>query len=120
MVAANHFTVATFLYDFFLFITLPSEDDGSSPLECSGTYRGPEAASEPETQAVQDFVSGRTADGEEFEAFLTFHTYGYYWLVPFGNCTDPPNGQQTVGFIHSFILVSYFNGGGGGTTLFIS
>jgi len=71
-------------------------DGGSSPLECSDLYRGPTAASEPETQAVSTYTQGLIASGVQFETFLTFHTFGYYWLVPFGDCSDPPNGPATL------------------------
>lgn len=69
---------------------------GSSPLECSDTFRGPEAASEPETQAVQNYVMSLVGNGVQFETFLTFHTYGYYWLVPYGDCTGPENEEAAL------------------------
>jgi hypothetical protein len=69
---------------------------GSSGLACSDTYRGASAASEHEVQAVQNYAQGRVDAGEKFEAWLSFHTYGYYWLVPFGDCTDPDNAEDTL------------------------
>jgi hypothetical protein len=47
-----------------------SSGSGSSPV-----YRGPSAASEPEIQAVQNFV-----DAREFVFCLSFHSYGN-WLL---------------------------------------
>jgi carboxypeptidase A2 len=66
---------------------------GSSSDPCSTTFHGQGAASEPEVQAVQNYV---TAENKDFEVFLTFHTYGQYWLVPYGDCTGPDNEEQTL------------------------
>jgi hypothetical protein len=52
---------------------------GSDPTPSSATYRGPSAFSEPETQAIRDFVNGR-----EFTMWLSYHTYGELLLYPWG------------------------------------
>jgi len=71
---------------------------GSSGNACSSTYRGTSAHSEPETQAVVDYVNGIVSGpgGANMVSFLTIHTYGYYWLVPFGDCTYPSNWDDTM------------------------
>ncbi len=93
---------------------------GSSGYECDETYRGPTPASEPETQAIQDYVraqfSDERDDGDLQAAaplttagiFLDVHSYGELVLWPWG-FTDAaaPNGAalQTLGR-----KLAYFNG----------
>ncbi|MDD4224556.1 MAG: M14 family zinc carboxypeptidase [Candidatus Cloacimonetes bacterium] len=45
----------------------------------SATYHGPEAFSEPETQALRDFLLSKP-----FLAGIGYHTYGEYVLYPYG------------------------------------
>ena len=45
------------------------DDEGSSPDPYSETYRGASAFSEPETQALREFVNDR-----EFKICLNYHT----------------------------------------------
>jgi len=53
---------------------------GSSSVPSAETYRGPVPFSEPETQAVRDFVLAHP----DITAAITFHTYGELILYPFG------------------------------------
>ncbi len=63
------------------------DDSGSSPDPYSDTYRGPSAASEPETQAVQNFIN--LIDPV---AGLHYHSYGGYLLRPYGyNNSNTPD-----------------------------
>lgn len=55
------------------------DDFGSSPNPNSSTYRGTEAFSEPETQAVQAFCQEH-----EFVVSLNYHTYGNLLIYPWG------------------------------------
>lgn len=57
-----------------------SETDTSSDL-----YRGQVPFSEPETQAVRDFVELHA----NLRSLLTFHSYGELILYPWGYTTDP-------------------------------
>ena len=61
---------------------------GVSTNPCSEVYAGTAAFSEPESRAVQQFVSTHPMD-----AFITLHSYGQYWFAPFGhaNYTYPPD-----------------------------
>jgi len=54
-------------------------DEGSSPIESSGQYRGPAPNSEPETQSVKDFV-----EDNDFKFVVSYHTYGDLILYPWG------------------------------------
>jgi hypothetical protein len=53
------------------------DDVGSSPTMSYPTYRGASAFSEPETQAVGDFVSAH-----DFTMWLSYHSYGELLLYP--------------------------------------
>ncbi len=92
---------------------------GSSGSVCSDVYRGPSPASEPETQAIQNYVRQHFADqrGTELDSpapadatglFLDLHSYGRLVLWPWGFTSQlPPNAPalQTLGR-----KLAYFNG----------
>jgi hypothetical protein len=83
----------------------------SSGSQCSVLYRGPSAASEPETQAIEAYVRSIFPDQREDDAstaapdtatgvFLDIHSYGEMILWPWGaTYTVPPNhtALQTLG-----------------------
>jgi hypothetical protein len=54
--------------------------EGSSPFPSTDTYRGPAPFSEPETQAIRDFVIAHP----NITAAISFHTYGELILYPYG------------------------------------
>jgi hypothetical protein len=61
-------------------------DSGSSGNPGNDDYRGLEAFSEPETQAIRDF-----ARQHHFIVSLSYHSYGRLWLYPWGYIpADPP------------------------------
>lgn len=88
-----------------------STDDGSSDNMCDGTYHGPSAASEPETNAIEQYVRTIFPDqrgtGLEDAApldaqgiFMDLHSYSRLVLWPWGYTGDnAPNGTalQTLG-----------------------
>ncbi len=92
---------------------------GSSGNPCAETYRGPSAASEPETQAVVNYVQaqfpdqrgpglGDPAPADAMGVFMDIHSYSQLVLWPWGFTSSPaPNGTalQTLG--RKF---AYFNG----------
>lgn len=55
------------------------DDQGSSPITDSQTYRGPGPFSEPETQAVKFLC-----EAHEFQIALNYHTYGNLLIYPWG------------------------------------
>jgi len=55
------------------------DDEGSSSLWSAEDYRGPAPNSEPETQAVVNFVQSH-----DFKFILSYHTYGDWILYPWG------------------------------------
>ena len=92
---------------------------GSSPEPCNDTYRGPAAASEPETQAIVSHVRGlfpdRRGDSPSDAApadtqglFLDIHSYSQLVLWPWGSTTQPaPNDAPLVALGRRF---AWFNG----------
>lgn len=92
---------------------------GSSGYECDTTYRGPSAASEPETQAVQAYVAATFPDWRPDDdlvtpapddatgIFIDVHSYGGDVLTAFGFQNPPaPNDEQIHRLGRKF---SYFN-----------
>ncbi|MCJ8274564.1 MAG: PKD domain-containing protein [Psychrosphaera sp.] len=81
-------------------------DFGSSPNECAQTYRGPEAASEPETKAIESYIRSIFADQRgplETDAapldttgmHIDVHSYSELVLWPWGHTETPaPNGTE--------------------------
>ena len=79
---------------------------GSSGNQCSETYRGPSPASEPETQAVQDYLRAQFPDqrgpnlndpapDDATGIYLDIHSYSRLVLWPWGFTSSPaPNGAQ--------------------------
>ncbi len=55
------------------------DDDGSSPAPASETYRGTAAFSEPESQAMRDFI-----EAHEFVITVDYHSYSNLVLWPWG------------------------------------
>lgn len=54
-------------------------EKGTSKNPCSETYPGPEPFSEPETQALADFIG----KFDNIKLYLSFHAYGQMLLFPY-------------------------------------
>ncbi|XP_045120902.1 mast cell carboxypeptidase A-like [Portunus trituberculatus] len=65
---------------------------GSSDNQCSNIYRGKNAFSEPEAQAVRDAV---LREADRTKAYITFHSYGQMILHPWGYSSrvSPPSNK---------------------------
>ena len=68
-----------------------SDNTGSSPNPCSTTYRGESEFSEPETQAVRDFILAR-----EFKNVLHYHTYSNIYIHAWGDGSLPEEPDLTT------------------------
>ena len=68
-----------------------SNDTGSSPNPCSATYRGDAEFSEPETQAVRDFIINH-----EFNNVLHYHCYSNVYIHPWGNGSFPEEPDSST------------------------
>ena len=55
--------------------------EGSSSDPCSQIYRGSRPFSEPETEAVREFVLSLTPN---ILVYLSVHSYGQHVLIPWG------------------------------------
>jgi carboxypeptidase T len=65
------------------------DDQGSSPLPSSLTYRGTGPFSEPETRAIRNFC-----DKHKFSLALNYHTFGNFLIHPWGFGDDlPPDNK---------------------------
>lgn len=73
---------------------------GTSTNPCSETFRGPSAASEPETIVTQAALRNR-ASSLLFSMHL--HTYGQLWLIPWGSVTT--SGACNMANDHSAMMV---------------
>ncbi len=67
------------------------DDSGSSPDGCNETYRGLLPFSEPETQAVKNFV-----DSHDFQIALNYHSYSNLLIYPLGYTYDNPVPQDDL------------------------
>ncbi|CAF0850217.1 unnamed protein product [Brachionus calyciflorus] len=54
---------------------------GASNNPCSDTFAGPSADSEVETKAVEKAINDKLGN---WDAFITIHSYGNFWMVPWG------------------------------------
>jgi len=82
------------------------DDTGSSSDGCNETYRGLLPFSEPETQAVRDFV-----DSHNFQIALNYHSYSNLLIYPFGYTYDNPVPQDDLDiFIEYGEQMVQFNG----------
>jgi len=92
---------------------------GSSGSPCNEIYRGPSPASEPETQAVQNYLRyifpdqrgpnpNDPAPNDATGVYLDIHSYGQLVLWPWGyTSSKPPNGTQLQTLGRKF---AYWNG----------
>lgn len=92
---------------------------GSSPYYCDETYRGPSPVSEPETQAIQNYMRSIFPDQRDASLsspaptdatgiFIDLHSYGELVLWPWGfSYSQPPNSAELRTLGRKF---AWFNG----------
>ena len=82
-------------------------NSGSSPTPSSETYRGTSAFSEPETQAMRDFVNSKT-----FKTALNYHTYSNLLLYPWGYVsTQTPDNDIFVEYSTDMVAYNGYENG---------
>ena len=83
------------------------DDVGSSPNTWSETYRGPAPFSEPETQAIRDFILQK-----HFPVVLNYHSYSNLLLFPWGYIPDTtPDHQIFSKFASKLIMDNAYTAG---------
>ena len=65
----------------------------TSSNPCSETYKGTESNSEPETKAVGQAIQKYK---DSIRIYLTFHSYGQYWLTSWGYKTQLPVDNEKL------------------------
>ncbi len=79
------------------------DDSGSSPTPSSETYRGPSAGSEPEIQALMNFINSHNIVTHD-----SVHSYSNLTLYPWGyTSSDSPHNDI---FVHMASEMTKFNG----------
>ncbi|XP_044004142.1 carboxypeptidase B-like isoform X2 [Aphidius gifuensis] len=66
---------------------------GASSSPCEDTYAGPKPFSEPETQALRDFL---LANKQAIKVYLTLHSYGNWLLHPWGWTDKLPENEPIL------------------------
>lgn len=89
-------------------------NSGSSPVPSDDTYRGPSAASEPETQNLQNFC-----EQNEFVIALNYHSYSDLLLYPWG-WSSTPCAHDAIFNAHAKIMTKEngYTYGPGNTTIY--
>jgi len=72
---------------------------GASNDKCSDTYRGPEAYSEPENLIAKNYIERSSAN---WLVFVTFHSYGQYALLPYGDGNRPSDYADLLAKANTF------------------
>jgi len=72
---------------------------GASNDKCSDTYRGPSAFSEPENQLLKDYIERTKVN---WLLFITFHSYGQYALLPYGDGSRPSDYADLLAKANTF------------------
>lgn len=73
------------------------DDEGSSNRPCDEDYRGSEAFSEPETQAIKRFIE----EHSDIKIAFNYHSYGNLLIIPF-NYVDSTTSQLNMFMNYTF------------------
>jgi hypothetical protein len=85
------------------------DNSGSSNLLCNEDYRGEKAFSEPETQAMKEFIEKHT---NNIKVALNYHSFGNLLITPF-NYETKENSNLEKNFPRYFRLYKEFSSEGG-------
>jgi len=79
-----------------------SAGESTSANPCSDLFHGGSAFSQPETKALSDLIISLESQGVTFGAYMTFHSYGQYWLLPWGYTSGvyPPDYPENVSYYY--------------------
>lgn len=83
------------------------DNSGSSGDTCSETYRGPSAFSEPETQALDAFMTGKN-----FKIAFSMHSFGEWMLEPWGyKSGNPPSSPAYPEYSADVVAFNHYTPG---------
>jgi len=66
---------------------------GASPDKCSDTYMGPSQFSEPENDAIRNFILNTSVP---WTYYFTFHSYSQFCLLPFADGIRPSDYEELM------------------------
>lgn len=69
------------------------DEGGSSDSPCVDTYNGGSAFSAVESRIVRDSI---LKVANQTKVYLTFHSYGQYWLTPWGYTATLPDDYPAL------------------------
>ena len=69
------------------------DEGGSSDLPCAGFYNGGAPFSEVESRNVRDAM---LEVANQTKVYLTFHSYGQYWLTPWSYTPELPEDYDDL------------------------
>ena len=72
---------------------LPNKGPGTSGDPCSENYRGTRPFSEPETAAISQKIMQLN---DRIVLYMTLHSYGQYWLTPWGFTYKVPEDYKDM------------------------
>ena len=92
------------------------DNSGSSPNPGSNTYWGPAPFSEPETQAIRDFVNG-----QQFGLAFNYHTYGDLLLYPWNyeEYLETPDSSRFAEYSADMTRFNRYTAGSGSDVLYL-
>lgn len=82
------------------FLLFFESGDSSSP--CSETYAGPKAFSEVEMEIVNQQMLKYNSS---IVVYLTFHSYGQYWIYPWGYDQSLPDDWKDLVRIYKGLIL---------------
>jgi len=62
----------------------------SSGVCSSDTFRGPIPFSEPEADAMRQYIEDSRDAGVNWKSYISVHSYGQYFMLPWGYTAQPP------------------------------
>lgn len=75
-------------------------------MPCSDTYAGPNAFSENETAAVDNFLNEHSS---KFDTYLAFHSYSQLILSPYGTTKDKVVSIMNFNLLVKIVFIPWFN-----------
>lgn len=81
------------------------DQDGASNHPCDEDFRGTQAFSEPETQAIKDFIEGES--GRKIKIAFNYHSYGNILIMPF-NFDDKDSKALALNYTQQYMVYNDF------------